>query len=167
MRTKFKKVISPAVILVVIAFGTISICNLDRFPPLQGDEPWILSPGHKFFSQGIFGSDLFTGYYGMERHYLEFMPLMSLLQGAASVLLGLGVFQMRVVPVVLGMLTLTLTYAVATELAGRLPGLLAVLLLLFWKCGVGNDPTIGTGIPLVDASRIARYDILVPPLGLA
>ena len=53
----------------------------------------------------------------MERHYLEFMPLMSLLQGAASRLFGLGVFQMRVVPVALGMLTLILTYAVARKLS--------------------------------------------------
>jgi 4-amino-4-deoxy-L-arabinose transferase-like glycosyltransferase len=166
MRTNFERLILVAVILLVIAFGTISIWNLDRFPPLHGDEPWILSPGYKFFSQGIFGSDLFTGYYGMERHYLEFMPLMSLLQGAASVLFGLGVFQMRIVPVALGMLTLILTYRVATKLTGRLAGLLAVLLLLFWQWTAGNDPTIGTGIPLVDVSRIARYDILVPPLGL-
>ena len=32
--------------------------------------------------------------------------------------------------------------------------------------GAGNDRIISTGIPLVDVSRIARYDILVPPLGL-
>jgi 4-amino-4-deoxy-L-arabinose transferase-like glycosyltransferase len=169
MKDKLQKADLAAVTILVVVFGTISIWNLDRFPPLQEDEPWILSPGYKFFSQGIFGSDLFTGYYGMERHYLEFMPLMSLLQGAAARLFGLGVFQMRVVPVALGMLTLVLTYAVALKLgmSSRLTGLFAALLLLFWPWGAGNDRIMSTGIPLVDVSRIGRYDILVPPLGLA
>ncbi len=168
MNDKLRKADLAALTILVIVFGAISIWNLDRFPPLQEDEPWILSPGYKFFTQGIFGSDLFTGYYGMERHYLEFMPLMSLLQGAASRLFGLGVFQMRVVPVALGMLTLILTYAVARKLSmsSRPIGLFAVLLLLFWPWGAGNDRIMSTGIPLVDVSRIARYDILVPPLGL-
>ena len=37
--------------------------------------------------------------------YLEVPPLMSLLQGASSRLLGVGVWQMRYLPVVYGMLT--------------------------------------------------------------
>ena len=168
MREPFRQVNLVTVLSLglIVAFGTISICNLDRFPPVQEDEPWILSPGYKLFSEGIFGSDLITGYYGMERHYLEFMPLMSVLQGATTRLFGLGVFQMRVTPVLLGTLTLVLTYVLARKLIGLRAGLIAVLLLFFWQWRGGNDRILGTGIPLIDVSRIARYDILVAPLGL-
>ena len=61
----------------VLAFWGYSLWNLDRSPLVSEDEPWILSPGYSLFTRGGYGSELFTGYYGMEHHYLEFMPLMS------------------------------------------------------------------------------------------
>ncbi|MBI3760965.1 MAG: hypothetical protein HY260_03770, partial [Chloroflexi bacterium] len=95
--------------VMLLLFWAFSAIHLDRFPTVHQDEPWILSPGYKLFSQGVYGSDLLVGYYGMERHYFEFMPLMSILQGPAAEFFGLGVLQMRFVPVSLGALTLALT----------------------------------------------------------
>ncbi len=60
--------------LACLTFWLVSLLNLNRFPVIHQDEPWILSPGYKLFTQGTFGSDFFTGFYGMERHYLQFMP---------------------------------------------------------------------------------------------
>lgn len=73
---------------------------------------------------------------------------------------------MRFVPVSLGALTLALTYAIARRLAGRIVGTLAMLLMILWQWTPASGPVLNSGVPLVDLSRIARYDILAAWLGL-
>ncbi len=151
----------------VVSVWAVSLTQLDRFPPLHDDEAWILSPGVKLFSQGVYGSDLFAGFAGMERHYFEFMPLLSVLQGAGARLWGIGVFQMRFLPVLLAVLLLALIFSLARWLAGPVVALAAALLLLGWQWLPGGARILGTGIPLVDLARLARYDVLAALLGLA
>lgn len=156
-------------LVLFLFYWAVCFWNLDRFPRIHYDEPAIAAPGYKWFQDGVFGSDMFTGFYGQEQHYLETPPLMSLLQGLSLSLLGVGVWQMRYAPAVLGLLTLALTYRLGKRLAGKLNravGVLAVLILLFWQWTPGGDAFLGSGIPLLDVSRIARYDILVPSLGM-
>lgn len=151
----------------ILAFAGLTFWNIDRFPPVHGDEAWILSPGYKLFSQGIFGSDLYSGLLGMETRYFEFMPLMSLLEGASVRLLGVGVWQMRLVAVLLGTFVMFLTFQLGRRLGDPLAALIALLLLLFWRWAPSVDPYLSSGVPLVDLARIARYDILAAALGLA
>jgi 4-amino-4-deoxy-L-arabinose transferase-like glycosyltransferase len=148
-------------------FLVASLANLDRFPPIHDDEPSILGPGYKLFQHGVYGLDTYTGFYGQERIYLEVMPLMPMLQGASAQVFGIGVRQMRLAPVALGALTLTLVLMLGRALAGAATGLLAMLLLLCWQWSPGGLWMLGSGIPLIDIARLARYDILVAPLGLA
>lgn len=174
-----------ALTLILCLWG-VSLWNLDRFPGVYEDEPWLLAPAYKLATQGVFGSDLFTGFHHIEQHYFESMPLMSLLQAPIVGLFGVGVFQMRFAPVMLSVLTLALTYAVARKLLDdglrgtnaeertsltRLPssvGLLAMLLLLLWQWSPPGDRRFfASGIPLIDLARIARNDMLVAPVGLA
>lgn len=157
-----------AAYLCVLCFWAISLAYLERFPPINPDEAWILSVGYQFFSRGTLGSELFAGFYGMEQHYFEFMPLMSLAQGTGARLYGVGVFQMRFEPVAFGTLILALTFAIARELEkqNESTALLAMLLLVLWQWLPGGDWRRATGIPLVDISRIARYDVLAALLGL-
>ncbi len=155
-----------ALLALLLIFWWLSIWNLDRYPLVEEDEPWILSPGYKLFTQGIYGSNLFSGFHHMEQHYFEFMPLMSWLQGATTHLFGVGVLQMRWLAVALGLVTLTLAYALARRLISPDVGVVAVLLMIFWQWTPGNLRILGSGVPLVDLARIARYDVLVPPLGL-
>jgi 4-amino-4-deoxy-L-arabinose transferase-like glycosyltransferase len=151
----------------ILLFWAISIFNLDRFPDLNDDEAWILSPGYKLFTQGIYGSDLLAGFHHIELRYFEFLPLMALLQGASTRLFGVGVFQLRFLPVALGALTLVLTYPIARKLFDTKVAVLAMGLLLVWQWTPAGIHPFASGIPLIDLSRLARYDILVPPLGLA
>jgi 4-amino-4-deoxy-L-arabinose transferase-like glycosyltransferase len=117
--------------------------------------------------QGVYGSDLMGGVMGMDEHYLEFMPLMPVLQGVILQAVGVGVVQLRLLPALAGAATLLLTFALARALAPLRAALLAVLLLLAWQWTGGGDRfVLGSGVPLIDLSRIARYDVLVPPLGL-
>jgi 4-amino-4-deoxy-L-arabinose transferase-like glycosyltransferase len=150
----------------LLLFWGIAVFNLNRYPMIHEDEPWILSPGYKLFAQGVYGSDLFTGFFNIERVYLEFMPLMSFLQGALTRVYGIGIFQIRFLPVGLGLLTLALTFRIGRELFSARAGFMALLLLLFWQWTPAGEKWFESGVPLVDLSRIARYDILVAPLGL-
>ncbi len=156
-----------APLIFLLFFWMISIWNLDRLPIVHPDEPWILSPGYKLFTRGIYGSDLFAGFNGMEFIYFEFMPLMSVLQGVSAVLFGVGVMQMRIIPVMLGAITLVLSFALARRIANTTTAVMTMFLLLFWQWAVSGTRLFGSGIPLIDLARIARYDILVAPLGLS
>jgi hypothetical protein len=157
----------PLLYLACLTFWLVSLLNLNRFPVIHQDEPWILSPGYKLFTQGIYGSDFFTGFYGMDRHYLQFMPLMSVLEGAATRMAGVGLFQLRFATVALGLVMLALVSRVGRQVASPQVSALAVLLLLTWQWTDGGGRALGTGIPLVDLARIARYDLLATVLGVA
>ena len=156
-----------AILGALLLFWGLALWNLDRYPPIHFDEATILEPGYQLFYNGVYGAPMYTGFYGQERVYLEVPPLMSLLQGASTWLLGVGVWQMRYFPVVCGLLTLALTAALAARLAGPTAGLAAAWLLLLWKWTPSDLDFLGSGLPLLDVARIARYDILVPVFGLS
>jgi hypothetical protein len=140
--------------------------DLAVVPRVYEDEPWQASTGWKIATAGVFGSDMFTGFYRMESHYYGYMPLHPLLLAILFRGAGLGLFQARFEPVVLGLLTLALTYALGRRLFGAAVGVLALIFLLFVRL-TGLTPSQVSGILLLDMARIARYDMLVPVFGLA
>lgn len=141
--------------------------HLTIVPPVYEDEPWQASTGWKIATKGIFGTDLFAGFYGMQRHYYGYMPLHPLLLAVIYRVAGLGLFQTRLEPVLMGLLILILTYSLALRLFkdARI-GWLAVLFLLTVRL-TGLTASQLTGILLLDMARIARYDMVVPVFGLA
>jgi 4-amino-4-deoxy-L-arabinose transferase-like glycosyltransferase len=156
----------PVMYGLLLVFWGVAFWNLDQFPPIHFDEATILEPGYQLFYEGVYGSDMYTGFFGQERLYLEVPPVMSLLQGASARLLGVGVWQMRYLPVFFGTLTLALTGALAARVIGSTAAVLAVALLIFWQWTPSRLEFLGSGLPLLDVARIARYDILVPVFGL-
>jgi 4-amino-4-deoxy-L-arabinose transferase-like glycosyltransferase len=144
-------------------FVALSLTGLDRFPVAIQDEPWIVAPALKLATQGVYGSDLFLGYYGMGQHDYQSVPLYPLVVASAFKTLGIGLVQARLVSVIFGFLTLPLVYLVGRKLIGAMGAAAAVVLLVFWRV-TDFGPVFGSGIPLVDLSREARYDIAVPPL---
>jgi hypothetical protein len=60
-------------------------------PPRGEDEPWIAAAPAKLAAEGVLGNDLFTGYYGMERHHLQHMPVYPLLEAVVFKAFGIGV----------------------------------------------------------------------------
>lgn len=157
----------PATFAVLLLFWGLGLWNLDRFPPIHFDESTILQPGYQLFYDGVYGSDMYTGFYGQERIYLEVPPIMSILQGASVRLLGVGVWQMRYLPVVWGTVTLASTAALASWLVDPTVGAVAAMLAVLWQWTPAGLDFLGSGLPLLDVARIARYDILVPVFGLA
>jgi len=127
---KFSAILLIALLLYFWANG---LAGLDRYPKIYQDESWIAAPGYTFWTEGYFGTNLFKGFYGMEAHYYTFVPLFPILVGGSLRVFGLGLFQARLVPLALTMLTLALTYRLGTQLFSRWHGLIAVAILVIWR----------------------------------
>lgn len=150
-------------VLGAIVYLALSLDRLTVFPAVGEDEPWIASAPYKLASKGVYGSDLFAGYYGVDRHNYQQLPLYPLLQAAVFKIAGVGVFQMRLLPVLFGLALLVAVFRVGTELADARVGALAVVLLLGFRLTALDD---ATGNLFLDRARINRYDIAVPVFGL-
>jgi len=118
---------------ILLVFWANGLAYLASWPPVHEDEPWILSPGYTFWGEGRFGSDLFSGFYGMEDHFFGFLPLFSLLNGGLARLIGLGLFQLRYGTLALMLLALAATYKAGQRLFSARVGLLALLILTFFR----------------------------------
>jgi hypothetical protein len=155
-----------ALLVVFLAvFLVTGLRHLDTVPQVYEDEPWQASTGYKLATHGVFGSDLFAGFFHMDQRYYGFMPLHPLLLAATFKLLGLGLVDARVETVGLTALTLILTFCLGARLFGAWVGAVAVGLLILVRWA-GLTYVQLTGIPVVDFARIARYDPLVPVVGL-
>lgn len=159
---------TPAlVLLLLLLYWAVSLRHLTVVPPVYEDEPWQASTGYKLAMEGVFGSDMFAGFYNMDRRYYGYLPLHPLLLVLFFRLFGLGLFQARLETVTLGLLTLALTCALGRRLFKRdAVGILSVLFLLSARLN-GLTRIQLTGILLLDIPRIARYDMVVPVFGLA
>jgi 4-amino-4-deoxy-L-arabinose transferase-like glycosyltransferase len=153
-------------ILLLLTYWAISLLSLDSVPGVHQDEPWQASTGWKIAQTGVFGSDLFTGFHGMEQHYYAYMPVHPLILAVFYRAGGLGLWQTRLETVTLGLLTLALTYHLGQKYFSRPVGLLAVagLLLVRHTSILPHHPT---GVLFLDVVRIGRYDVAVPVFGLA
>ena len=147
----------------VAAFLALCLPDLDTYPPVGEDEPWIAAAPAKLATEGVLGNDLFAGYYGMERHHLQHMPVYPLLQAGVFKLLGIGIWQMRFLPIVFGAVLLIVVFLVGAQLGDARAGLIAIAILLFLRT---TESDSGTGILLLDRARVNRYDIAVPVFGL-
>jgi hypothetical protein len=147
-------------------FLVTALRHLDTVPQVYEDEPWQASTAYKLMHQGVLGSDLFAGFYNMDQRYFGFMPLHPFALAGFFKVFGVGLAQARLETVVMGALTLVLSYALGARLFGPWVGAVAVAMLVLVRW-TGLTYLQLTGIPLVDFSRIARYDPLVPVLGLA
>ena len=150
--------------LALVVFFGATLPYLGSFPLIGQDEPWIAAPAAKLATQGVYGDDLFAGYYGMEQRAYNFPPLFPLAEALAFRALGVGVWPARLVAVLCGAATLLLTYALGRRLFGGGVAALAAWLLIGLRLAYEHD---ASGVPLLDLARIARYDMAVPPLVLA
>lgn len=155
-----------SLLLLLLLYWFISLRHLITLPAVYEDEPWQISTAWKLATESVFGSDMFTGFYHMEEHYYGYMPIHPLLMAGVLRLGGLGLFQARFEPVVMGLLTVALTFAFGRRLYGAKVGLGAVLFLLFVRFH-GLTPSQLSGILFLDIPRIARYDMVVPVFALS
>ena len=152
--------------VLVAVFLALELQRLDSVPQVYEDEPWQASTAYQLLTTGTFGSPLFSGFYNMDQRYYGFMPLHPLLMATTFKSLGVGLAQARTETVVLSAITLVLTFALGVRLfKSTWLGAIAIALLIAVRW-TGLTYIQLTGIPLVDLARIARYDPLVPVIGL-
>jgi 4-amino-4-deoxy-L-arabinose transferase-like glycosyltransferase len=150
----------------MLVFLVTGVRHLDVVPQVYEDEPWQASTAYKLMSSGVFGSDLFAGFHAMDQRYYGFMPMHPLLLAGVFRFLGPGLAQARLETVALTAVTLALTFALGARLFSAWEGAMAVSLLVLVRW-TGLTYVQLSGIPLIDFARIARYDPLVPVVGLA
>jgi 4-amino-4-deoxy-L-arabinose transferase-like glycosyltransferase len=154
--------------IALLAFATLGLLvftlpNLANFPAPSDDEIWIMSASYKLATHGVFGSDMFRGFWDADRYYLFNMPLHHLVLAGVFKVFGAGIFIGRAVSVVYGIATLVLTYVLARRIGGVGAAVLSLGLLLFLRMNIGYD----TGLPLQELSRSMRYDLAPIPFMLA
>lgn len=149
---------------VVCWYCLATLPYLDNFPLPSQDETQIAAPGYKLASQGVYGQDLYTGYYRSEQYVYEFPPLHPLLLALCFKLFGLGMWQARLVSALCGLATVLLTFELGRRLYQVRVGLAAAAVLCTLRLSL--EPKM-SGVPLLDFARVIRYDIVVPVFVLA
>jgi len=155
-----------AIVLAILVgfYGFATLPALDRFPLVGRDEAQIAAPAYKWARDGVYGQDMYAGYYHSENYVYEFMPLHPVLLALTFRLFGLGVEQARLVSVLCGLVTVLLTFALGRRICGAGVGLLAAGVLCAARLSL--EPRV-SGTPLLDLARVVRYDVLVPVWVLA
>ena len=138
-----------------VFFVGVSALNLDDFPIVTSDEGWVMSTPYKLTTQGIFGTDLFAGFFDAEPRTIV-MPVHYLLVAMSFKLVGPGVAQARWVSLLCGVSILWFAGWLAYRWYGLAVALLTQGLLLFWRSVL---MAYSPGIPLLVISRTARYDV--------
>jgi 4-amino-4-deoxy-L-arabinose transferase-like glycosyltransferase len=158
----------PAAVLLgaVALYLVLGTRHLDTVPPVHEDEPWLASVGFRLAEEGIFGSDLSAGLYGLERRTYELPPLHSLFLAPVFEIFGVGLVQARAETVAWGLVVLLLTFELGRRLHSAEVGALAAALLVSLRWSSAGRYQ-ATGIVFLDMARIARYDMEVPAFGLA
>jgi len=150
--------------LLILLYLLATLPYLADFPLVETAQMGIAAPAYKLATQGIYGNDLYRGLYHAESRNYEYLPLYPLAVALSFKLLGLGVWQARLVSVWCGLLVLMLTYRLGKTAVNTPVGLLAataLCLLAITVPGATTDLYPGR-IPLLDFARVLRYDIMAP-----
>lgn len=144
-----------AVLLSLFAVAVVAP-ELGNYPVVSGNDGWIMSASYKLANDGVFGSDLYAGFYNAEQVYFIALPVHHVLQALAFRIAGVGMFEARVVALLGGLVVLWCVAWLGYRWYGSFVSVIAVLLLLFWRAGLLDA---GSGLPWLDTSRWGRYDM--------
>jgi 4-amino-4-deoxy-L-arabinose transferase-like glycosyltransferase len=151
-----------ALAVLAVFYLLTTVPNLANDPIVGGDEGWIMSASEKLAREGVFGSDLFAGFYNAEERYYFNLPLHHLVLAGVFKVAGVGLAQARMVGVVFGLAALVLTYLLGRRLGGAYVGLGAAVLLVLLRLNL----TPFTGLTLTDLGAIVRYNLVTVPYAL-
>jgi 4-amino-4-deoxy-L-arabinose transferase-like glycosyltransferase len=156
----------PRLVLVVLLlwYGLATLPYLADYPIVESAQVGIAAPAYKLAEQGVYGNDLYRGFYNTENYNYEYMPLYPLFVALAYKIFGLGVWQGRLVSVISGLFVLLLTLQLGRRLGGEWVGLWATAVLTLLPIavyGTSAGDLYPGAIPLLDMARVLRYDIMV------
>jgi 4-amino-4-deoxy-L-arabinose transferase-like glycosyltransferase len=148
--------------LLVLLYLVTVLPSLGNDPIAGGDEGWIISASARLARDGVFGSDLFKGFYGAENHYYFNLPLHHLMLAGVFEVFGVSLGTARMVSVLFGLAALLLTYALGRRIGGAGVGLAAAALLVLLRLNLAPF----SGLTLTDLGATVRYDLVSVPFGL-
>jgi len=157
-------VVALALATTVVWYLVSTVPYIENYPMLDWPQMGIAAPAYKLASEGVYGNDLYTGFYHTELRNYEYMPAYPILVALSFKLFGLGVAQARFVSIVCGLATVLLTFELGRRYWGASVGLVGAAALCCLRLSPSPD---SSGISLLDFSRVIRYDNLVPVLALA
>jgi 4-amino-4-deoxy-L-arabinose transferase-like glycosyltransferase len=141
--------------LLALSLG-LHLWSLMRFPPPFVDEAWLASRAWSLIQTGQAFGPLDHGVFDRFEGYWTFFPWLPVwIQSLAFRLSGEpALLALRMLSLLFGVALLFTVYSIAKRLYGKLPGLVAVLLVsLSW--------------PFLYSAHLARYDIMTAALGFS
>ena len=104
-------VVRPRTVLLLLGvwYLVATLPYLADYPTVDWGQMGIAAPAYKLASHGVYGHDLFAGYYHSELRNYAYMPLYPVLVALSFKVLGLGVWQARLVSVLCGLGVVLLT----------------------------------------------------------
>ena len=133
----------------------MTLPDLGRYPRVHGDDIWVMSASYKLATSGVFGSDMYRGFYDADEHYVIVLPVYPFLQGLSFTLAGAGIAQARLVTLISAVVVLWATTWLALRWYGPLAAVVAGLLLVLLRV---NLVDLWPGTPLLSVGRSGRYD---------
>jgi 4-amino-4-deoxy-L-arabinose transferase-like glycosyltransferase len=112
-------------VLATAAYLLFDFATLDRIPLTYGDESWFMEPAWQFDQTGRFGSEMYSGLMGLNESNVVYGRIFLLLHAAAFHVLGLGLWQARIVESLVGFVVVWLVYALGTALYDKRVGAIA------------------------------------------
>src|SRR5689334_8082411 len=86
--------VEVSAVAAAIALFLVSVLpNLANHPAVTDDEAWVMSASYKLSRTGVFGSDMFAGFFHAEDHYYFNMPGHHFAIALAFRLIGAGIVQ--------------------------------------------------------------------------
>jgi 4-amino-4-deoxy-L-arabinose transferase-like glycosyltransferase len=149
--------------LLILWYALATLPYLTNYPRLSAAQTGIAAPAYKLAAQGVYGNDLYRGFYRTERYNYEYLPLYPLFVALFYKLLGLGVWQGRLVSFFSGLLVVSLTYQLGRKLFQPKVGLWAAAVLCLLPIAVPGESAgllYPGAIPLLDMARALRYDVM-------
>jgi hypothetical protein len=116
----------------------------------------VLSASHQWATTGVFGSELYRGFYHADRHYFIALPVYHALQALTFVVFGTGVAQGRAVTLASACVVLAALSWLAWRRGGLAVAVTATGLLACWRVNLINP---GIGLPFLTVARTGRYDM--------
>lgn len=153
-------VLNLVLLLLVVFFLVFACANLSSWRLVSGDEVWTIFTADKLAREGIFGNDLFTGFYNAEDHYFFGLPLQPVMHAIAFSVSEPGIVQARWVSVGATFVTLITITWLAHRWFGLRAALCTALLFVLWRNNLTNQDS---GMPLLGTGRSARWDITPLP----
>ena len=110
-------------------YGVVSLLTLARVPIVWVDEPWYAQPAWSLATSGSFGNPMFPDLHGMAESNVAFGRIYLGGVGLILKLLGLGVFQARLLSLVAGLATIYLTFLLGRQLWDARAGAFSAIVL--------------------------------------